>query len=133
MVCRGLPLNLKWLKPRTLYKVVEVKERGQLSDDTDAIVSLRGHPGWEAQMSRLRAQREYLETKLRRTKHKDIREVDLLQAGIMWLEYLEEDCRAATEAQSRYSEEVATTYEEAAFRKIDAFIERIGTDLQGQK
>ena len=123
-----------WLKPFevvTLYKVVELDEpRGSEADDEsmkESIATLNSHPGFVHLVKKLGKQRAYLRSKLDFEKHADLREVDFLQAGIFWCNWLQSEIkRAATRLPERHLD--AFEEEAKAFHEIDATIERIGME-----
>lgn len=73
--------------------VVELAaERKKISADSEAsIVLLSEHPGFLALMDRLAIQKAYMESQLKKNRHEDIRQVDSLQNGIQWIEYLQDE------------------------------------------
>jgi hypothetical protein len=78
-------------------------------------------------MDRLALQRQLLESKLTREFHKDLREVDQLQAGVFWLGYVQEVISKALDQPQRVPKDVMDE-EMEAFRELDAKIERVGME-----
>lgn len=113
------------------YKVVEVKaprtSQTWTKEIKDAVGTLSSHPGFVALTDRLNLQKQMLITKCTREFHKDLRENDLLQAGIFWLSYLQDTVGQATKLAPP-SPVDAMEEELEAFRQIDASIERIGME-----
>lgn len=116
---------------KIVYKIVEIKAprtSGRWSKDIkDAIATLPSHPGFVAVADRVNLQRQMLVNKLATEFHKDLRECDYLQAGVLWLGYLQRLLDEATQMPQRIE---VDAYEEEmeAFRKLDAQIERIGME-----
>lgn len=108
--------------------VIRLQQR-IVSDPSDnvAIASLETHPGFWALMNRLRVQKAILESRLYSKRAKDIREVDFLQSGISWLEYIENVCSRATNTEVEAVIEPAQYDVKAEFDKINSFIERVGS------
>lgn len=96
-------------------------------DDAAAIATLNGQAGWDALLRRLAFQRQVLQSRLSKPFHKSLREVDALQIGLMWLGYLEEECRRATNSIVPSKHVGPTESEVEEFNKINAFIERVGS------
>jgi hypothetical protein len=120
---------------KVVYKVVEVKSprssQAWSKEIKDAISTLSSHPGFVALTDRLNLQRQMLESKLSREFHKDLREIDYLQAGVFWLGYIQDLVAKATNLIP--SAPVDAMQEEMeAFKLLDSQIERIGIeDPQG--
>jgi hypothetical protein len=119
-----------WFKPqiKVVYQIVEVKSPRtpvRWDKSTKEVVStLQSHPGFLALCERLALQRAQLETQLSRNLHKDLREVDFLQAGISWCAWLQEQVEKSTVKGSTKTFD-AMEDELAAFREIDSQIERV--------
>jgi hypothetical protein len=113
------------------YKIIEVpphRTQTRWDDDTKAAVStLSSHPGFVALMDRMFLQRALIEQKLTREFHKDMREVDVLQAGLYWLTWLQDQVQKATVIGSSKRTRSAEDEEIEAFGEVDAHIERIGS------
>lgn len=115
----------------TKYKVVELDEpRGSDEEDEvmkESIATLNSHPGFLHLVKKLGRQRAYLRSKLAFEKHSDLREVDFLQAGIFWCNWLNTEIKRATiKLPPRKLD--AMEEELRAFREIDAQIERVGAE-----
>jgi len=119
-----------WFKQPTKvvvqYKLVEVKApRTPLRWDAstkEAVSTLQSHPGFLALCERLALQRARLETQLSHDVHKDLREVDMLQAGIYWCSWLQEQVEKATVKGSTKTFD-AMEDELAAFKEIERVCE----------
>ena len=111
-----------------VYKIIEIKAprtRIQWDKSTrDAIIALQSHPGLIALIDRLALQRAQLEAQLSHSFHKDLREVDILQAGIYWCNWLQDTIARTTRIGS--TNEIDPLADElAAFKEIDSAIERV--------
>lgn len=114
---------------KIVYKVVEVKDRPIQEWDKetkDAISTLPAHPGFLAVMNRLSLQRQMLNTKLSASYHKELREVDFLQSGLYWLNYIQNTVEQATKVRNAPKQLDAYDEEREAFERINAAIERVG-------
>lgn len=114
--------------PQIKYQIVETSApRITMSekDARDAISTLSSHPGFVVLTQRLAAQNALLRSKLSADHHTTMREVDFLQAGIYWSNWLAQECqRSSTKMPERRTD--AMEEELDAFRAIDAAIERVG-------
>lgn len=116
--------------PRIIYKIVEVKAPRPAytwdQNTRDAVSTLSAHPGFIAITDRLALTKAQLESTNNRSVKKDLREADFLQAGIFWSGWLQEQVEKATTRGS--SRKFVDPYDEelAAFRELDARIERVG-------
>jgi hypothetical protein len=117
---------------KVVYKVVEVPTprthlQGGEKEVRESIYTLAAHPGFVALTSRLSLQCAALKTKLNHERHADMRAVDFLQAGVYWSNWLMLELqRATTKMPERKLD--AMEEEVAAFREIDAQLERVGMD-----
>lgn len=119
----------------TSYKVIEVKAPRTITawtkETKDAVGTLAAHPGFVALTDRLNLQRQMLENKLSREYHKDLREIDYLQAGVFWLGYIQDTVAKATKLVPP-TPTAAFDEELEAFKLLDAQIERIGMEPEPQ-
>lgn len=77
-----------WFK--TKFKILELPDSLPLVPDDKALVSsLKDHPGFRYLTTDLRLKRVALEENLKHGRHKDLSEVQFLQAGIFWARWLE--------------------------------------------
>lgn len=112
------------------YQIIEVPEnrthlKGGDKEIREVVQTLAAHAGFIWLTDRLNIMNAALKTKLNGERHADLRSVDFLQAGIYWSHWLQQECaRATTKMPERAVDAMAE--EEAAFREIDAAIERIG-------
>lgn len=122
----------KLFTPIIVYKIVEVaKPRPTFRWDQntkDAVSTLTAHPGFVALTDKLSLINSQLKTKCYSSVHKELREVDFLQAGIFWSNWLREQIEQATVRGSvkQYVDPMAEELE--AFKLLDAQIERVGMD-----
>jgi hypothetical protein len=121
-----------WFKPQpiVIYRVIESgPSRTQLSGGDEemrgSVQTLSSHPGFVWLQARLAAQNAALSDRLKYTHHSDIREVDFLQAGIFWSNWLTIQLEQTTSKAS--SKRVVDPFEEElrAFKEIDNAIERV--------
>lgn len=118
--------------PKTIYKVVELQPQQRLSRKTDkevqeSVQTLQSHPGFIYLLQRFDAQASLLKAKLTGERHDTLEEVQTLQAGIFWANWLRQELARAI---SRPSEQQTDPYEEElkAFKEIDDMLERVGND-----
>lgn len=113
------------------YQVVELDEpRGSEAEDEamkESIATLTAHPGFLHLVKKLGRQRAYLRSKLDFEKHSDLREVDFLQAGVFWCNWLNTEIKRATIKVAPRKLD-AMEEELKAFQEIDNQIERIGME-----
>jgi hypothetical protein len=118
-----------------VYRVVEVKGPRAIvrwNKEMKATVNtLQSHPGFMLILERLALQRQLLESKNNKDVKKDLRECDFLQSGIFWLGYVQELVTKAVDLPAAAPQD-AMQEELEAFRELDAKIERVGMDPQGQ-
>jgi len=120
----------KLFSSRVVYKIVEVKAPRPTyrwdKNTQDAVSTLVAHPGFVALIERLGVTKAQLETKNNTQWKKDLREADFLQSGIFWCNWLKEqvDKAAFKGSQPTYVDPMAE--ELAAFKELDARIERVG-------
>lgn len=115
------------------YKVVELEKdsAADLDDESiKAIPGLESNPGFRAVCAKLRLQRAMLQSKLDNTHHKDIREVDFLQAGLYWSKWLENFVQAEVKKQELFDTKPRSAFdiEEREFERIAASLEVVGRE-----
>jgi hypothetical protein len=116
---------------KVVYQVVALKEPRTKEWDKetrDAVATLPAHPGFLAIVNRLATQKQMVQTKLSSGFHKELREVDYLQAGIFWLDYVQEQVNKATQVKLTARPTEAYDEELEAFKQIDAQLERVGME-----
>lgn len=117
----------EFFKKKPEWNVIEVPAPvlAEQVEDDEAIRTLALHPGFRSLVRRLALQKAVIQTKLLKVHHKDLREVDNLQAGIFWLEYLDTE---VTKMVGRKPEKVTREIlpdMDFEFRKVLAQIESI--------
>lgn len=125
---------MNWFKqlltPVVKYKIVEVPGnrthlKGGDKEIREAIQTLSAHAGFIALTDRLNTMNSMLKSKLNAERHPDLRQVDFLQAGIYWSNWLKQEvARSTTKMPERPVDPLAE--EEQAFRELDAALERVG-------
>jgi len=119
-------------KPKVIYKIVEVAKPRPFyrwdQNTKDSIGTLSSHPGFVALTERLALTKAQLESTLKQTMHKDLRQVDFLQSGLFWSQWLQEQVEKSTAKGSVRT--FLDPYEEElkAFKELDSRIERVGMD-----
>lgn len=122
------PKKVKQVKVPT--EVVEV-EKGlvlELDEDTSSLIAgLETNPGFQWLVNRLKLQRSVLETRLKTQKHETLRDVDYLQLGIQWCNWLENEVRAEVNRRERQPKpRQAFDYEEREFNRIRETLKLVG-------
>ena len=119
-------------KSKVVYKIVEVKAPRPSyrwdQNTKDAVSTLSAHPGFVALTDRLALTKAQIESTLKQTMHKDLRQVDFLQAGLFWSQWLEEQVSKSTTKGSTRSYVDPMDEELAAFKELDSRIERVGME-----
>ena len=118
-------------KPKLGVRIVEIEKPFVLppmdSGAAAAVASLAGHPGFQYLNAMLKNQGALLKAALYKTKHKDIREVDFLQSGCNWCDWLETQVAKATEMTSQRTEPREMRPSEIAnFERLRSQIDVIG-------
>ena len=118
-------------KPNGTYKIVEIEKSSHLpeldSASAGAVVTLREHPGFNYLLAKLRLQRSLLQASLGTKRHKDIRDVEFLQSGIVWCGWLQEQLEKAIEISTKPAPRPAKPYELDAFEQLHRLIDVVGT------
>jgi hypothetical protein len=117
------------IKEVVKYRIVEVpKERTTLQggkEIAEQIQTLASHPGFLALLNKLEYANYSLSTKLKHERLETIEQYYFLQAGIYWSNWLKTEMQRATVKLAPAVSD-AMQEEMAAFREIDATIERVG-------
>lgn len=124
-----------WLKnlfkQRVVYRIVELPAlRTPLEEGPEILASvatLSAHPGFIHLLQRLALQNAALKTQLNYVQQRDLRQVDFLQAGIFWSNWLQMEVDRATKRPTRIPKDVMDE-EMAAFQELDRNIERVGME-----
>lgn len=123
-------------KPKIEYRVVEVEKPRTVPENDEAdstIANLQHHPGFLRLIAKLKNQRSLLETTLKRTRHADIREVDFLQSGIFWANWLEAETDKHVFNKPKSTPAPALEIEREAFERAQAMLDIVGDqDWQSQ-
>lgn len=106
-------------------KVVEVEKAIPVVEDEEALKSLAGHPGFVMLMQRLRNQRAVVKAHLENDHHESIREVEVLQAGLKWLNYLQGEVDRATAKKSATVEVKPPADQLQDFHKVLSLLESV--------
>jgi len=116
---------------RVAWRVVEVERPRPLHQlDPEAqksVVALAAHPGFLYLMAKLRLQRHAMEEQLRSARHSSMRDVEFLQSGIHWCDWLHSQLQRATMEYDRPSQP-ATPPETEAFEEIRRMTEMVGAN-----
>jgi hypothetical protein len=112
------------------YKVIEVEKPNpalELDPETPrAIASLAGNPGFQALMNRLRIQKALLNSALRGNKHESLIEVNRLQSGIAWINWLDRQVALEVTKSEREQPRPAYDVEQQEFERMAAAITIVG-------
>ena len=114
------------VEPR--YTIVEVEKPRPLRADEESEASvgtLSAHPGFLFLTAKMRLQRSLLETTLKKSRHASMEDVQMLQSGIFWLSWMEEQVNRDVHKASAPKPQPAFEVEEAAFRAAQEQIELI--------
>lgn len=111
------------------YTIVEVPQPKPQPPDPEAaksMLTLAEHPGFLYLVNKLKLQRHLLESKLKNDRHAKLGDVEFLQSGIFWTNWLEQQVNEQV-YQARAPKAVpATNYEEELFRKVQDQLEVVG-------
>jgi hypothetical protein len=119
-----IPPDPKESPQQTLVVEVDRGQRPEVpgKDLRESIIALKLHPGFDYLLRKLRFQRAYLEAKLRSEHHKEIREVDFLQSGIGWLNWLESQINFETGKKDASEPTQPVSYERKLFEEVNRSI-----------
>lgn len=118
-------------KVKKEYTVVEIEKVPlveETPDSVSAVASLRHHAGFNWLLRKLKYQAARLDQELRSRRHEDIRDVDFLQSGIQWCNWLQQQLDIAHE--KFLNMRPATNQEQMFFNDIESAVELIGTEPQ---
>ena len=121
---------LKWLglNPQPSIRIVEVEKPRPLRENEDSeasVATLSAHPGFLFLTSKMRLQRSLLETTLRKSRHTSMKDVEMLQSGIFWLSWMEEQVNRDVHKATRVEPQAAFEVEEQAFKEVQKQLELI--------
>ena len=114
-------------------KIVEVEKPRNLAqldqEGKKSVRTLSGHPGFLYLLEKLKIQRALLEAKLKNDHHADLREVELLQSGIFWSRWLEDQLHKEVYEAIPHRAPVDPTPDELTFLKqVQNDIQLIGAE-----
>ena len=117
-----------WRKPQ--YKIVEVERPRQAPEELpelrEGLKGLANNPYFGYLLGRLKAQRNFLETRLKESRFEKIEDVSFVQSGVFWTGWLAREVERLTMAPTAPQLD-PIDQEVEAFRVIDSLIERVGT------
>ena len=115
-------------RPKTpQWIVVEVEKPVPVLEHSDAaaIASLKGHPGIEALLNRLRLQQVAIEQQILSNRHEDLGDVNFLLSCVFGLRAAQSEIRSATKNQDNRRTRPASPDEIEQFEKIKSAIESV--------
>lgn len=128
-ICFGLFLFVSYLhlsSPSFKTEILELDDRYEPHvEDEESIRALVHHPGFVALTNRLRLQSVVLSHRLNTAHHEDIREVDNLQNGLKWLNYLTSEVNRSVQKKQEARAAATRPHEEIEFKKAFALIEGV--------
>lgn len=121
---------LRWLgfNAQPLFRIIEVEKPRPLRADEEkeaSVGTLSAHPGFLFLTAKMRLQRSLLETTLKKSRHASMEDVQMLQSGIFWLSWMEEQVNRDVHKASAPKPQPAFEVEEAAFREAQKQLELI--------
>lgn len=124
-ILRGLAAWSRPITPPTL--VIEIEKGLPVANhgDEQAIASLQMHPGYLALINRFKLKKAFLENQLRSVRHKDIRDVDIIQSSISGFGLMEYEVNQASGNLKNKNARLATPYEINEFEEARLSIESI--------
>lgn len=114
---------MNWGKTKEVvkYRIIECKPVENIPEMTpelaDSIASLAGHPGFQYLTLKLQKQGEFLKDSLVNDRQKDLREVEFLQSGVQWCQWLQRQVASATKRSK--ASRPALPEEVSAFNSIE--------------
>jgi len=113
------------------YQVVEVPnlrtQSGWNREMRETVTTLSAHPGFVALCDRLALQAANLKQKLNYERHANIRDVEFLQSGIFWCNWLKQQVDAATNRVA-IAKRDAEMEDVEAIKQIEATYNFIGNE-----
>ena len=121
---------LRWLGfgVQLSFKIVEVEKPRPVKvneDSAGAVMTLSAHPGFLYLTAKMRLQRSLLETTLKKSRHASMKDVEMLQSGIFWLSWMEEQVNRDVHKASAPKAQPTFEAEENAFREVQKQLELI--------
>ncbi len=119
------------------FRIVEVENpRVSIAATRDVIESvhtLAAHPGFIYLLNKLKVQRAALETKLTISRHVSLSEVEFIQSGIFWTNWLPSQLELAVLRLRPGASRPATEEEGEAFQQILNTIKPVGIESNGAR
>ena len=113
------------------YIMVEVPlirtQQGWDKDARETVATLAAHPGWLLLKDRLTLQAQTLKTKLSFDRHANIRDVEFLQSGVFWCNWLQNQIANAT-TRTAVRRQEATDEDLAAIKELESTYEKVGAE-----
>jgi hypothetical protein len=126
-----LSLGQQLVHPEIKYQIVEVdKPRPNIGWDKESretVMTLAAHPGFICLLQKLSTQAALLKAKLVNDRHKEIKDVEFIQSGIFWCNWLQSQLTAATQ-RVKAEPQAAMDEEAKAFKELNATLIRVGED-----
>jgi hypothetical protein len=120
---------VKWFQRS--YKIIEVERPRTSPEDLpelrEGLKALGANPYFAWLLGRLKAQRNFLETRLKESRFDKIEDVSFVQGGVFWTGWLQREVERLTLAPPR-AELTPEQEEIEAFQQIDALLTRVGLD-----
>ena len=117
-------------KPKFL--VVEIERPRPilpLEDDmAETLLSLRGHPGFQYLLNKLRFQRSVLESSLLQNRQATMQDVEFIKSGIAWTKWLDDQLSKAAGLKSRAPTAPASKSERDVYEELKDFVEVLGNE-----
>lgn len=114
---------------KTVFKVIEIEKQTvpELNGASAmAVASLATHPGFQYLMAKLKFQRAALKDALEKTRHKTLNDVEFLQSGANWCNWLQIELDKAVSIVNNPKPRVARAYELEAFEQLKGNVELVG-------
>lgn len=106
-------------------KIVELDRTIPIVEDDEAVKALVHHPGFLIILQRLKNQKAVLKSLLETTPLKEVRDADVLQIGLKWLSYLQNELDKSV-AKKPTTVEVAPSHDQLEdFHKVLALLESV--------
>lgn len=93
----------------------------------ESVLSIKGHPGWEYLVAKLRYQRQVLRAHLETDPLRSLDQALELRAGIKWTGWLEDQMNFLSATNAERAVFTPTPREEELFREISSSITMVGT------
>lgn len=119
------------MKVKAEFKVVEVDKQSVLDPafeeaNQQAVASLQHHPGFVYLLAKLAFERAALKTALEKTRHKSIVDVEFIQSGAFWSNWLQLQLESAIGKINQPKPRAPRSYEADAFEQLRQNVELVG-------